>query len=67
MKELALTLARILWSLDFKTVEGEMGKLGEGGPGLGAGRERRDKHQLKDGFTAGKEGPVVQFRPRIFA
>jgi hypothetical protein len=41
MKELALTLARILWSLDFKTAE--MGKLGEGGLGLGAGRERRDK------------------------
>jgi cytochrome P450 len=67
MKELTLTLARILWSLDFKMVEGEMGKLGEGGPGLGAGRERRDEYQLKGGFTAGKKGPVVQFRRRVFA
>jgi cytochrome P450 len=67
MKELTLTLARILWTLDFKTVDGEMGKLGEGGPGLGAGRERRDEYQLKSGFAAGKEGPIVQFRRRIFA
>jgi cytochrome P450 len=56
MKELTLTLSRILWSLDFKTVEGEEGKLRKGGPGLGAGRERRDECQPKRGFTAEKEG-----------
>jgi cytochrome P450 len=57
MKELTLTLARILRNLDFETVEGAMGKLGEGG----------DEYQLKGGFTAGKEGPVVQSRRRVFA
>lgn len=67
MKELTLSLARILWSVDFKTADGEMGRLGEGQPGIGRGRERRDEYQLKGGFTAGKDGPVVRFRRRNLA
>jgi cytochrome P450 len=67
MKELTLSLARILWSLDFKTAEGAGGRLGEGGPEMGPGRERRAEYQLKGGFTAGKNGPVVQFRLRHVA
>jgi cytochrome P450 len=64
IKELTLSLARFLWSLDFKTAEGEMGRLGEGWAGMGPGRERKGEYQLKGGFTAGKDGPVVQFRRR---
>jgi cytochrome P450 len=67
MKELTLSLARILWRLDFKTADDEMRRLGEGGPGMGPGRERTNQYQLKGGFTAGKDGPVVQFRRRNVA
>jgi cytochrome P450 len=64
MKELTLSLARILWCLNFKTAGDENARLGEGGSGMGPGRERTDEYQLKGGFTAGKDGPVVHFQRR---
>jgi hypothetical protein len=62
MEELTMSLARILGSLDVKTAEGEAGRLGEGGTETVPRGERKGEYQLKGGFIAGKDGPMVQFR-----
>jgi hypothetical protein len=59
-----LTLATLIWEMDFRVAEGPAGRTGEGGPGLGFGRERKDEFQLYGNFTMTKDGPVLQFRKR---
>lgn len=58
--ELSLCLARMMFMMDFETVN----SLGEGGPGLGRGRERKEEFQVIDMFSSNKKGPVLRFRPR---
>ena len=60
--ELMLTLARLLWSYDMRLAPGELGKVGEGAPGKGTGRERREEFQMEDIFVSNKSGPFAQFR-----
>ncbi len=63
--ELSLALGRLLWACDMRLAPGEEGRVGEGGEGLGRGRERPEEFQLVDIFVSEKEGPLAQFRPRI--
>jgi cytochrome P450 len=51
--ELMLTMAHVVWRMDFESV----GCLGEGGVG---GRE----FQLKSFFTSHMEGPVIRFKSK---
>ena len=63
--ELMLTMASVFMRFDFRTPDGPEGKIGEGAPGLGAGREREKEFQLYDHITASKNGPMVQFRKLV--
>ncbi|RYP05843.1 hypothetical protein DL765_009717 [Monosporascus sp. GIB2] len=62
--ETSIVLAKTLWYFDFEVAPGTQGKLGEGGPGLGSGRERRSEFQLYDIITSDTKGPNLVFRPR---
>lgn len=58
--ELSLCLARMMFMMDFEAVN----SLGEGAPGMGRGRERKEEFQVIDMFSSNKQGPVLRFRPR---
>lgn len=60
----SLVLARVLWYFDFEPAPGPLGKVGEGGPALGEGREREDEFQLYDAASATHDGPILVFKPR---
>ena len=60
--ELMLTLARLLWGYDMKLAPGDLGRIGEGAPGNGAGRERRDEFQMEDIFVSRRYGPFALFK-----
>lgn len=65
MAELLLSVAQIMHSMEFRIADGVEGRIGEGGLGMGVGRERQEEFQLYAHFvTVGKEGPVLQFRKR---
>ncbi|SPO03128.1 related to cytochrome P450 CYP3/CYP5/CYP6/CYP9 subfamilies [Cephalotrichum gorgonifer] len=64
MMELLLTLARLFWRMDFRKSSGALGKVGEGGKGLGWGREREGELQLKGYFTSHLSGPFIDFKAR---
>jgi cytochrome P450 len=61
--EMRIVLASVLWSYDFKEVEGRERK-GGGGLDLEIGRERVDEYQIFDGFGSDRDGPVLRFRKR---
>jgi len=60
MMELLLTMANVFWRFDFESV----GALGEGGEGLGMGREKKGEFQFKAFFTSHTEGPMIRFKRR---
>lgn len=62
--ETTLTVARTIWYFDFEKAGGKAGELGEGGPGQGVGRERKEEFQLYDVITADHQGPNLVFKPR---
>jgi cytochrome P450 len=64
MTTILLTVATVVWSMDFRVAGGEMGRLGEREPHLGHGRHRREEFQLYGSFTVHKDGPVLQFKKR---
>lgn len=53
--ELSLSLAKILWYLDFETAPGELGQVGAGQEG---------DFRLYDIFTSTHDGPYLVFKPR---
>ena len=64
--ELLLTVAHVIWAMDFKVADGPVGRIGQGGPGMQRGRERDDEFQVYGHFvTVGKDGPVLQFGKRL--
>jgi cytochrome P450 len=66
MAELLLSVAQIMYSMEFRIADGPEGTVGEGRLGMGVGREREEEFQLYSHFvTVGKEGPVLQFRKRV--
>ena len=60
--ELMLAMATLLTRFDFRVADGEAGYIGEGLEGAEFGRHRKGEYQLYDHVTAGKNGPMVQFR-----
>ena len=61
-QELALTTARLLWSYEWRLKAGS--GAGEGRPGMGWGREKKNEFQLWDKFVSTSEGPLVEFKRR---
>ena len=57
-------LARTLWQYDFRTADGEMGRVGEGSARASEGRRRVDEFQLRATITSMSEGPYLVFRSR---
>ena len=58
--EMSLALAGIIWLMEFRAVD----TTGEGRPGLGRGRERKEEFQIIDMFSSSKDGPVLKFKVR---
>ncbi|KAJ9503526.1 hypothetical protein LTR99_002288 [Exophiala xenobiotica] len=63
--ELFVAIARTIWLFDIRLKEGD--HTGEGGPGLGLGRERSGEYQLKDWLISERYGPVLEFRKRTIS
>lgn len=61
--EMSITLARAVWLFDFQLQPGST--LGEGKEGNEYGRHRPSEYQMTDIFVSKKDGPMVQFRPRL--
>lgn len=60
--ELTMTVARAVYLYDMRLAPGS--HIGEGNPDAELGRHRPMEFQLKDTFTAVKDGPLVEFRAR---
>ncbi|KAL9115408.1 MAG: hypothetical protein Q9227_000729 [Pyrenula ochraceoflavens] len=65
MLEMLITVARTLWRFDLRMAPGEQGKMGEGRPELGWGRRESWQFQIRDGYIALRDGPMVQVRKRL--
>ncbi len=65
--ELSITLARVMWLMDFRMGEGQMRETGEGKPGRTDGRNRVNEYQIYVHLTSWSEGPVLEFRERKYA
>lgn len=63
MKELMVTIARVVWLYDMRLAPGQE-RCGCGGPGKGYGRHRASEFQLTDMFVSKTDGPLVEFRAR---
>ena len=61
LSEMMLTMAMVLWRLDFKIAHGDSSG---GRPDAEWGRHRCDEFQLKDHVTAARDGPLLHFRKR---
>ncbi len=61
LTEMMLTMATVLWRLDFKIAEGDSAG---GSPDAEWGRHRPDEFQLKDHVTAARNGPLLHFQER---
>lgn len=60
--EMELTIARLLWKVDLKGVDGD--RLGAGSKELIWGRRDEGHYQVKDCFISARTGPMVQFKLR---
>ncbi|KAH8803028.1 cytochrome P450 [Xylogone sp. PMI_703] len=59
-----IVLASVLFAFEFELAEGEAGKLGEGQPGTGIGKDRIEEFQIRDQWTSAVSGPVLAFKKR---
>jgi cytochrome P450 len=66
LMESRVTLARVMWTFDFKKPEGDLGKVGEGRLRDRGGRHRVNEFQLVDHLTSDKDGPYIQFKKRAW-
>lgn len=64
MTEISVALARVIYSMDFRQSDGQIGEVGEGRPGEGNGRHRVREYQLASHLTSWSSGPMIQFRRR---
>ncbi|KAF2820122.1 cytochrome P450 [Ophiobolus disseminans] len=62
--ELAITMARLVYKYDFRGVPG--GTEGMGGSDMMWGRRQRTQFQVWDYMVAHRDGPMVQFRGRVW-
>lgn len=63
MMELLITMARMVWLFDVRGVPGDTTGAGRA-DAQDEARRRETEFQLTDYLICGREGPVVQFRPR---
>ena len=61
MVEVSVTMAVVLWSMDFRAV-GE--PSGRGKPGRKDGRNKAGEYQLYSHLTSYSAGPTLEFRSR---
>jgi cytochrome P450 len=59
--EVALCLAKTLWSLDLRRVEGGVGRIGAGRKGAKDGREKEEEFQLFEHITCRHDGPYLEW------
>ncbi len=64
MMEISITVARVLWLMDFRVSGRHGGSVGEGGEGMGRGRRRVGEFQLYSHLTSYAPGPMLEFRRR---
>lgn len=62
MMEMSLTVARVMWSMDFRLSDKDLGRVGEGRLGTSDGRHRVQEFQLYSHLTSYAPGPMLQFR-----
>lgn len=65
--EINLTIARLIWSAEFRvpSYPSNLAKVGGGDPNASEPlRRREDEYQLYDIFASEKEGPMLEFRRR---
>lgn len=60
--EMMLLLAVVLMKFDFESAPGALGRVGEGAPELGKGRQVVEEFQTHEHVTMMKDGPYVQFK-----
>lgn len=60
----SLIIARTLWQYDFRTADGELGRIGEGSPTAPKGRQRVNEFQLMATITSMSDGPYLVFHDR---
>ena len=63
--QIKLTMAKLLWEMDFRPAKGELRKVGEGKIGAKDGRHRPHEYQLRTHITAVGVGPLLEFRSRL--
>ena len=62
LTEMMLTMATVLWTLDFKMATGDSAG---GNANAEWGRHRPNEFQLKDHVTAARDGPLLHFKERV--
>ena len=60
--EISVTIARVMWLMDFRKAKGEIGAVGEGISGASDGRQRVEEFQLYSHLTSWAKGPFLEFR-----
>lgn len=63
MKELMITIARVVWLYDIRLAPG-MERQDTGYEGKGFGRHRSGEYQMRDMFVSKTDGPMLHFRRR---
>jgi cytochrome P450 len=64
LMELMLAMAYVFWRFDFKSADGQDGRIGEGATQMGRDRGRTGEFQMKSYFTSHMKGPMVRFKKR---
>ena len=65
LTEISITLARIMWLMDFRLCERQMDSQGEGKLYKTDGRHRVNEYQIYSHLTSWSEGPMLEFRERV--
>jgi cytochrome P450 len=63
--EIGITVAHVLWLMDFRMSGQEAEHLGEGKRGGVDGRDRVNEYQIYSHLTSYSYGPMLEFRKRI--
>jgi len=63
-QEMAIVLGRMIWLYDMRLEPGT--NLGEGNETLGDGRKKRNEFQTYEKFVSSHDGPMVQFKSRVY-
>lgn len=65
MMEISITIARVMWLMDFRMSGQDGVSVGEGSGGKAKGRHRVGEFQLYSHLTSYALGPMLEFRRRI--